>query len=218
MRVLITAGPDAPREARRFVASLADLLEQRLRQRGVGLVARERRGDAAEPRSITLRVHGDPATVLAADIGTHALLAASPARGKRSRKRWYAAVGLLDDLAAAQTLRPSDVRLSSCRARGPGGQNVNRRATAVRAEHGPSGLRVRAEEARSQAQNRRAALVRLAARLEARDAAARAALVAGERARHRALTRGCAVRTYRLGRDGALVPFAVGDPGGPDAA
>jgi protein subunit release factor B len=54
------------------------------------------------------------------------------------------------------------------RASGPGGQHRNRRDSAVRLRHRPTGLVVSASERRSQYQNKVEALARLSAKLAAR--------------------------------------------------
>ncbi len=61
---------------------------------------------------------------------------------------------------------PTDELLASCDLRtlrrgGPGGQHRNKVETAVVIEHRPTGLRAEASERRSQADNRRMAIVRL---------------------------------------------------------
>lgn len=60
-----------------------------------------------------------------------------------------------------------ECRVDFYKATGPGGQHRNKRETAVRLVHEPSGLAVTAVERRSQAQNLEEAYRRLARRLEA---------------------------------------------------
>ena len=180
-----------PVEVRRFVRLLADHLGARL---GVApcLV-----GDEAAPLSAAFEV--DP-QVAARWVGTHELRA--PLRGARRRQRWFVQVSAFDPNPAQAA---PQVQIQATRAGGPGGQNVNKRATAVRAVDRVSGLAVRVAEERSQAQNRAIAEERLRSRLDAVAADQRAKGRANRRAAHDAVVRGDARFTWRLSSDGELV-------------
>jgi protein subunit release factor B len=69
-------------------------------------------------------------------------------------------------------LRESDLRVTFCRASGPGGQHVNKVSTAVEITHVPSGFTVVASDSRSQHTNRALALLRLVEKLEQQRATA----------------------------------------------
>lgn len=72
-----------------------------------------------------------------------------------------------DDAPEEMVLREGDLEITFFKSSGPGGQHKNKRETAVRVCHLPTGITVEASEARSQAMNRETALERLAERLAA---------------------------------------------------
>src|SRR6267378_1459130 len=80
----------------------------------------------------------------------------------------------------------TDLEESFARSSGPGGQNVNKVATAVTLRHLPSGISVTVQDSRSQAQNRRLARERLLDAIEHAQKEKRAAEIARrEKARRR---------------------------------
>jgi peptide chain release factor 2/peptide chain release factor len=202
----VSAG-DGPVEVRRFVALLGERLVEVCRERGLVLGEVALHGDEDAPWSVELVVEGEAPSALAEELGTHALVARSPDRGRASRKRWFAGVSLHrleEDGEPAVTVDDRDLEVTATTAPGPGGQHVNKTATAVRVRHRPSGITVRVADERSRRQNLRRAVERIAALLGRAAAERKAAGGAARRIAHHRLVRGAPVRVYRLGARGAL--------------
>jgi protein subunit release factor B len=92
-------------------------------------------------------------------------------------------------------IRDVDLDETFARSSGPGGQNVNKVATAVMLRHRPSGVSVTVQDSRSQAMNRKLARDRLLDAIEQAQRKKRAAEIAErERARRRKSPRPAALK------------------------
>lgn len=119
-------------------------------------------------RNITFEILGKSVYgTLKNESGVHRLVRISPFNAKKLRHTSFALVEVIPKLKNITEVEiPSDdIRVEFSRSSGPGGQNVNKRETAVRVIHIPTGLAVHSESERTQLRNREVALEILGGKL-----------------------------------------------------
>jgi peptide chain release factor 2 len=116
-------------------------------------------------RNVTVEISGKNVYgTLKNESGVHRLVRISPFNAKSLRHTSFSMVEVIPKFEKVKggaddiELKDDDLRVELSRSSGPGGQNVNKRETAVRIVHIPTNLSAESQNERSQAQNKEKAL------------------------------------------------------------
>jgi len=178
-------------------------------------------GDEAGLKRAMVSIEGPYAYgYLRSERGVHRLVRLSPFDASHRRHTSFALVEVWPDIQGEIEIeiRPEDLEIEAFSASGPGGQHMQKNATAVRITHKPTNIVVSCQSERSQTQNREMALRVLHIRLYQRELERQQQEMVELRGEHVEAAWGNQIRSYVLHPYRMVKDLRTGhESGNPDA-
>lgn len=189
-------------EAGIFAANLFRMYSRYAQSQGWGFsIIDENRNSIGGLKELVMEINGAEAyEQLKNESGVHRVQRV-PKTEKNGRVHTStASVAILPKVEATEVkINPQDLQIDAVRSSGPGGQNVNKRSTAVRIVHLPTNVTVFSQTERSQAQNKEIAMEILRAKLYEHSHDQQMSQLSGERrAQIGTADRSEKIRTYNF--------------------
>lgn len=198
MWIQISAGL-APIECCRFVYLFLKQIEKECMDKNIKieLLSYTKAAKKNTLKSAFLRLNGKAAENYAKSIeGSMLWICESEFRPNHKRKNWFIEVEAFSEEKKID-LDIKDIKVQTMRSSGNGGQNVNKLETGVRITHLPTGVVVKAQEERSQYQNKKLAMIRLDKKLKEINSIKSRNISKTLWEKHQSIKRGDPIRIFR---------------------
>jgi len=188
-----------PAECCWVVAQVLKIFIAEVKAKGIEyiILQREKGIENGTLQSVSIQLSGtDVNSFLTTWCGTVQWVGTSTFRKYHKRKNWFIGVYELEQLSLSE-INEKDISFQTMRSTGPGGQNVNKVNSAVRAIHTPTSVQVVAMDSRSQHQNKKLAIARLKEKVMEANRQQLKTMELNQWENHLSLERGNPIRVFK---------------------